>query len=339
MLDFIRARFSGSVTWLVGAVLVAIGMIVGGAMVAGAIGEAACVAGDAAERAACETAGMALALGGGLIWKGITVLFAFIVMMACLRLWLWIRALSIFQSETLNSIKQDSKAAAIFLGLVLLSIAVLGAPVWGQPPSPAAWPDPAAPVAMESVSPEFRAPDAWPAHYAACEPYRADIESAVRTYWPDWPYPAAWAAQLYQESLCDSGAVSPVGARGMAQFMPATWREAQAHFGIRASPHDDVAIERGAWYMARMMAVWRSPRPQIRRWELALASYNAGAGNIIRAQGECDGARDWDDILPCLPDVTGHHARETTQYVVRIRHHWQAMAGGNPLALPPELRS
>lgn len=309
MLDFIRARFSGSVTWLVGAIAVMAALIF-------------------------LPMGWGEPLGAGILWKGFTALAGIVTWMFGLRLWIWIRTLSIFKSPALDRVKAEPLPYAIYLLGGMISAAIITASAIGQPPSPAAWPDPAAPVAVESATPEV-----WPARFADCEPYREDIEDAVQTYWGAWQYPDAWAAQLYQESLCNPSAISPAGAAGLAQFMPATWREAQAHFGIRASPHDDIAIEAGAWYMMRQMAVWRSPRPQIRRWELALASYNAGAGNIIRAQGECDGARDWDDILPCLPDVTGHHARETTQYVVRIRHHWQAMAGGNPLALPPELRS
>jgi soluble lytic murein transglycosylase-like protein len=278
-------------------------------------------------------------LGGGFLMKTATFLGGVVALMLGLRLVTVIRGLNAEGDEGLALIKTDPKALAILRGAFVIGLAILAGHAYGQPPTPAAWPESAAPVAAESVAQQFRAPETWPARFAACEPYRADIADAVHTYWGSWQYPDAWAAQLYQESLCDPSAISPAGAAGLAQFVPSTWAEAQAHFGIRASPHDDIAIEWGAWYMARMMAVWSASRPQVRRWELALASYNAGAGNIIRAQSECDGARDWDDILPCLPDVTGHHARETTQYVVRIRHHWQAMAGGNPLALPPELRS
>jgi len=339
MLEFLRDRLSGSITWLVAAVLITVGMIAGGAWVIGSIGEAACGTGGTAERAACETAGIGSALGGGILWKGFTALAGVVVWMFGLRMWRWIRTFTLFEWTALERIRSEPLPYAIYLGAAMLSAAIITASAIGQPPTPAAWPESAAPVAAESVAEEFRAPDAWPARFAACEPYRTDIADAVHTYWGAFRYPDAWAAQLYQESLCDPSAVSPVGAAGLAQFMPATWREAQSHFGIRASPHDDIAIEAGAWYMMRMMAVWRSPRPQVERWRLALASYNAGAGNIIRAQSECGGARDWDAILPCLPDVTGHHARETTAYVVRIEYHWQAMAGGDPLAMPAGLRS
>lgn len=178
----------------------------------------------------------------------------------------------------------------------------------------------------------------WPARYRACEPYRAEIERAVSRWWGAFPYPDAWAAQLYQESLCDPWAVSPAGAAGLAQFMPATWREQAALMGLTATPHDDVAIEAGAAYQARMMAVWHAPRPEHERWRLGLASYNAGAGNIIRAQAACNGARDWRNIETCLPEITGHHSNETRTYVRRIERWWNELAGADHVRIHPAIR-
>lgn len=64
---------------------------------------------------------------------------------------------------------------------------------------------------------------------------------------------------------------------------------------------------------------WSSPRPNIDRLELAQASYNAGAGNIIKAQKECGGKVLYEDIIECLPQVTGHHSKETITYIKMIR--------------------
>ena len=75
--------------------------------------------------------------------------------------------------------------------------------------------------------------------------------------------------------------------------------------------------------MARLQKGWSSPRPQLERHRLAQSSYNAGAGNIIKAQSLCGGARDWADIAPCLPRVTGRHAAETIGYVDAIAK-WRA---------------
>jgi soluble lytic murein transglycosylase-like protein len=163
--------------------------------------------------------------------------------------------------------------------------------------------------------------------------YDAAIRRAVETYWPDLPEPALWKAQLWQESRLDPAAVSPAGARGLAQFMPATWSEAVRVLGLGiASPHDDVAIAAGAWYMAKQRALWRGqPRTVLQRHALGLASYNAGAGNVLKAQAACLGARLWEGIVPCLPVVTGKvNARETTTYVELIMRRWWPMLEAAP---------
>ncbi|MGE4529246.1 MAG: transglycosylase SLT domain-containing protein [Rhodospirillaceae bacterium] len=157
--------------------------------------------------------------------------------------------------------------------------------------------------------------------------YDHAIARAVSTYWPDYPYPVCWKAQLYQESRLDPAAVSPVGAAGLAQIMPGTWEDlrTQLRLGPAASPHDDIAIAAGAYYMAQLRRAWTAPRPPDRRQALAQASYNAGLGNILSAQRSCGGARDWPDIAPCLPAVTGpRHAAETAGYVRAIAK-WRTM--------------
>ncbi len=133
----------------------------------------------------------------------------------------------------------------------------------------------------------------------------------------DW---RLWKAQLYQESLLDPDAVSPVGARGVAQFMPATWAEVSRAMGyVNVSPHmAGPAIDAGAYYMARLRRSWHSERSEADRHSLAAASYNTGLGNLLRAQRACGGAVDYAEIIRCLPDITGRHSRETITYVERI---------------------
>lgn len=164
--------------------------------------------------------------------------------------------------------------------------------------------------------------------------YDAQIRAAVSQYWPAGPDWVWWRAQLWQESRLRPEAVSPVGAAGLAQFMPGTWRDVarQLRLPPGASPHQDIAIAAGAYYMATLMRGWSTARPQVRRLELAQASYNAGFGNIARAQRVCGGARDWADISPCLSRVTGRHAAETLGYVRLIAEHRARMllAGARP---------
>lgn len=161
--------------------------------------------------------------------------------------------------------------------------------------------------------------------------YDRQIAKAVETYWPAYPFPDAWKAQLYQESRLDPDAVSPVGAAGLAQIMPGTFaqivRELRLPPGL--SPHSEMAVDWGAYYMARQHAVWRAPRPWDDRHKLAQASYNAGAGHIIAAQARCGDPPGYQAIIRCLPEVTGKHARETITYVIRIAQ-WRHLieAGG-----------
>ena len=62
-----------------------------------------------------------------------------------------------------------------------------------------------------------------------------EIESAVKRFSPGRD-PDLLKAQLWQESRFRVDAVSPVGAQGVAQFMPATWQEQTAKLGIAGSP-------------------------------------------------------------------------------------------------------
>jgi membrane-bound lytic murein transglycosylase MltF len=158
--------------------------------------------------------------------------------------------------------------------------------------------------------------------------YDSDIVGAVAKFWPDFPYPLAWKAQLYQESRLNPAAVSPVGARGLAQFMPGTWAEVQRDLGwSNVSPHAErQSIYAGAYYMAKLRKAWKSKRPAWDRQWLAQASYNAGMGNLIRAQKKCGGPNRYDEIIWCLPNVTGHHSKETIDYVERIARWWSRMA-------------
>ena len=86
--------------------------------------------------------------------------------------------------------------------------------------------------------------------------------------------PTLIEALVWQESRWRANAVSPVGARGLAQLMPGTARD----LGI--DPDDPFAnLEGGARYL----------REQLDRFdgdlEKALAAYNAGPGRVIRAGG------------------------------------------------------
>jgi soluble lytic murein transglycosylase-like protein len=78
------------------------------------------------------------------------------------------------------------------------------------------------------------------------------------------------ARQGWQESRYRADAVSPVGAKGLMQFMPATADE----FGI--NPLDPYqSIDAAGRYMAMLFRMTGS-------WASALAAYNWGIGNVQR---------------------------------------------------------
>lgn len=120
------------------------------------------------------------------------------------------------------------------------------------------------------------------------------------------------AAQVRQESAFNPKAVSPVGARGLCQFMPKTW-EAYAPPG--ADPFDPVAgIQAQHKFMLWLERYFKGDHAK------ALGGYNAGPGSIRKAerlasQWGLSGSRAW---LTALPQVTGRHAQETITYVHRI---------------------
>lgn len=159
--------------------------------------------------------------------------------------------------------------------------------------------------------------------------YDGLIKSASKLYMPgvDW---RLFKAQLYQESRLNPKAVSPVGAQGLGQIMPGTWSDIirQLKLDKHLVFNPKANIQASAFYMAKMRRFWTAPRPEADKHSLAMASYNAGAGNILKAQKRCRNAQLYQPIIRCLPKVTGHHSKETITYVRRIWSYWVKMMVG-----------
>ena len=86
--------------------------------------------------------------------------------------------------------------------------------------------------------------------------------------------PILLAALLRQESGFQAGAVSTVGALGIAQFMPAT----AAAVGLEDPRDPDQAVPAAARHLADLIG-------RLGSVELALAAYNAGEGAVRRYGG------------------------------------------------------
>lgn len=83
--------------------------------------------------------------------------------------------------------------------------------------------------------------------------------------------PAFFARLIWKESRFDEGAMSPVGAQGIAQFMPYTAKER----GL-ADPFDPAeAIRHSALFL-------RDLRSELGNWGLAAAAYNGGINRVKR---------------------------------------------------------
>lgn len=112
---------------------------------------------------------------------------------------------------------------------------------------------------------------------------------------------ALLAAQIMAESNFNPNAVSPAGAQGIAQFMPAT----ALAYGLDDPFDPKQAIEAQATMMGELLAQFGSI-------ELALAAYNAGPGAVA----SCN----------CIPPYP-----ETQAYVIRIT---ALLDGAGELAVP-----
>jgi murein DD-endopeptidase MepM/ murein hydrolase activator NlpD len=112
------------------------------------------------------------------------------------------------------------------------------------------------------------------------------------------------AAQLDAESGWNPRAVSPVGAQGLAQFMPGTWAGEGLDGdgdGIRDPFNPADAIASQASFMCKLLAAVSADTTLTGdRLDLALAAYNAGLGAVQRHDG-----------VPPFP--------ETQNYLRRIR--------------------
>ena len=121
--------------------------------------------------------------------------------------------------------------------------------------------------------------NAAPAVPEAAAVYRRWVEQAAAEEWGVHGSPARLAAQLHQESSWRPRAKSPVGAEGLAQFMPATARWIAGAFPDKLGAFDpwdpQQAILAAAIYDAWLAR--RNPGAgECSTWAFALSAYNGG---------------------------------------------------------------
>jgi len=135
------------------------------------------------------------------------------------------------------------------------------------------------------------------------------------------PEDLLWLALI--ESSFRPARTSPTGAQGMFQFKAETARA----FGLEVTPQRDerniphLAARASARYLAYL-------RQKFESWDLVLAAYNLGEGDLRRAM-QARGAKTWREIQP-------HVRKETRDYVGKVKA--AAVIGKRFLAsLPPDV--
>lgn len=170
----------------------------------------------------------------------------------------------------------------------------------------------------------------WASPALAYERYNAVVkfDSYFKKYSKRFFGPGfAWQhfkAQAVAESRLKARVRSRVGAVGVMQIMPRTFKEITrknpAIKGSRAQPRWNIAA--GIYYDRLIWKVWKADRSFQDRLNFTFGAYNAGKANIFKAQRLAkfrgmDPNR-WISIERVLPDITGRHSRETIGYVRKI---------------------
>lgn len=133
-------------------------------------------------------------------------------------------------------------------------------------------------------------------------------------------------AQAIAESRLKKNAISRVGAKGIMQIMPETFKEIKRKSRVLkgSREHPKWSIAAGIWYNRSLWKMWKAERPLQDRLDFMFGSYNAGKGNILKAQVLAKklnlDPNLWSSIVKTLSSITGKHSTETIGYVKKIKH-------------------
>ncbi|QEW05639.1 transglycosylase SLT domain-containing protein [Nitrincola iocasae] len=161
--------------------------------------------------------------------------------------------------------------------------------------------------------------------------YRNDLTRQARLIWGLNAPVALFAAQVHQESAWNVRAVSPVGAKGLAQFMPATaaWMPDIDRSLANPQPFNPTwsfrALARyNYWHFQRIKA-----DTDCDRWAFTLSAYNGGLGWVLRDKARAAENGDsrwlyWDHTERYNAGRSAANFRENRDYVQRIIHRHQS---------------
>ncbi|MDP1890816.1 MAG: transglycosylase SLT domain-containing protein [Gemmatimonadaceae bacterium] len=140
----------------------------------------------------------------------------------------------------------------------------------------------------------------------------------------DW---RLFKAQGLAESGLDPEATSYVGARGIMQLMPATYKaitSKRPDFGAINDPEWNIAA--GIMHDRYLWKLWSKSISEQERPAFMFGSYNAGQGTINRARATAKGVvgsdERWAHIEQVAPTVPRWRYRETLGYVRKIDRYY-----------------
>lgn len=169
----------------------------------------------------------------------------------------------------------------------------------------------------------------WMAYNA---PYGGKAEPAARFPTPKWTPVGGWKvdpalvyAHALQESVFRTGAISPTGARGLMQIMPAAAKDHSDDLGYRGSPSDLNKPEVNLAFGQRHLDMLKSSPGTQGLLPKVMAAYNAGLTPITRWQYEI---KDKGDPLLWIESVPYWETRGYVNIVMRNYWMYERQAGG-----------
>jgi len=148
-------------------------------------------------------------------------------------------------------------------------------------------------------------------------PVRSAVEAEAQEFGVD---PLLLVAIVRQESVFDVEALSPAGARGLAQLTPGTAALTARGLDVTFYPEwitvPDLNLHLGAAHLAELLR-------RFGRIETAIAAYNAGA-SPVRRWLERDGADDPDQFIELIPYL---ETRGYVRSVIRNRELYRVLYG------------
>lgn len=145
------------------------------------------------------------------------------------------------------------------------------------------------------------------------------------------------AGQIQQESAWNPAAISPVGAQGLMQFMPATsnWAAVAGGFNTVEPFSAAWSIRAGVWYDRWLFDRIRQYKSECDRWQFALSAYNGGLGWVYKRQKLSADPASYAATSVINPGIHPVNQKENSTYAPRIvyRHQPAFRAWGRSVCL------